>query len=97
MDIQKEIKDATLVANLIGNIDSTTAGDLEVLKDELTDIQSLVLDFTEVGYISSKGIRVILMLNKLMQGKGGMKITNANNAVREVFRLSGLLPLITLE
>lgn len=97
MEIQKEIVNDAFVAKLIGNIDSSTAGDLESIKDELTSISSLILDFKGVGYISSKGIRIVLMLNKLMSAKNGMKIINANNAVREVFRLSGLLPILTIE
>lgn len=93
MEVQKIQDGSSLIIKPIGNIDSTTASELEPLKNQLGDFTELIIDLQEVGFISSKGVRIVLMLNKEMQG--ALKLKNANKAVLEVFRLSGLLNVIS--
>lgn len=95
MELQKFQNDSVLTIKPIGNLDSTTASELEPIKNQLDDCTELIIDLQEVGYISSKGIRIILMLNKEMQGH--LKLSNANKAVLEVFKLSGLLNVLSFE
>ncbi|MCQ2973442.1 MAG: STAS domain-containing protein [Bacteroidales bacterium] len=97
MEIEKIINADTLTIKLSGNLDSSTSTDFEnQIKDDLINISSLILDFKQVGYISSKGIRVILQLNKIMKQQGSMKIINCNPAVIEVFTISGLTKILNL-
>lgn len=81
-----------------GRLDSSTGDALEsFLAENVTDgIEKLVLDFSGVDLISSKGLRVLVSAYKNLNG-GTMEVVNANPAVREVFRLSGLLKTFNIE
>ncbi len=56
---------------LSGRLDTTTAPELDVFfaEKELEDTQELVLDFADLEYISSAGLRVLLKLQKVMNKK----------------------------
>ena len=47
--------------------------------------------------ISSAGLRVLLAAHKQMAGKGGMKVTNVNEVVQEVFDVTGFADILTIE
>ena len=65
---------------------------------ELTDdADSLCLDFSKLDYISSAGLRVLLSAHKLMSAKGGLKVTNVNEIVQEVFEVTGFADILTIE
>ena len=52
-----------------GRIDTDTAGDLREVLDEVSpDLQRLVMDFRNVSYISSAGLRELLVCRKRFQG-----------------------------
>jgi len=52
-----------------GRIDTDTAGDLREVLDEVSpDLQRLVMDFRDVSYISSAGLRELLVCRKRFQG-----------------------------
>ena len=56
-----------------------------------------MLDFSKLEYISSAGLRVLLSAHKAMSSKGGMKVTNVNEIVREVFEVTGFADILTIE
>jgi len=95
IDVSKNGTDLRI--KLTGTLDSMTSGDLEeTLERELNDnVSSLTFDFSDVDYISSKGIRVLVAAYRKMNGRK-MLIENANDSVKEVFRLSGLLKVFTM-
>ena len=67
------------------------------LKPLLNGISELVLDFAQVAYISSAGLRVLLATQKGMRAAGGsLTIVNAVPAVREVFDITGFSDILTL-
>ena len=93
---QKANTDVTLA--LSGRIDTTTAPQLEEALDAaLTDARALIFDFSQVEYISSAGLRVILKAQKAMKTRGTMKLTHVNDAVMEVFDITGFLDFLTVE
>ncbi len=57
----------------------------------------MVLDFSKSDYISSVGLRVLLSAHKVMSCKGGMKVANVNEIVREVFEVTGFADILTIE
>ena len=57
----------------------------------------MVLDFNEVNYVSSAGLRVLLSLHKKMMEKGEMKLINVNEAVSDVFEVTGFDEILTYE
>lgn len=98
MNINVTKNDTTLDVAIIGRLDTTTAPQVEQeLSDKLDDITELVLDCSELEYISSAGLRVFLGLHKLMTGKGSMKVTNVNSTVMEIFEVTGFDGILTIE
>lgn len=82
---------------IAGRIDTTTAPELEAEFNKLGDINELVLDFADVEYISSAGLRVLLKAQKLMATLGGMKIINVSKDVLDVFDITGFTDILTIE
>ena len=98
MKIDKHIENGKGCYALEGRIDTTTAPDLErELKNDMEHIDSLILDFEKVDYISSAGLRVLLSAHKTMSKKGGMKVTKVNEMVREVFEVTGFSDILNIE
>lgn len=98
MTIEKNINGAAAVLKIVGRLDTTTAPELEKFADqELGAANELVLDMSALEYISSAGLRVVLKLQKMMAAKGGMKLTNVNESVMEVFEITGFADILTIE
>ena len=55
------------------------------------------MDFAGVDYISSAGLRVVLVLIKRMKGQGSMRIMNTNEMVKEIFEVTGFTDLVEIE
>lgn len=99
MEVKFNKQDSTLTVVISGNIDTVTAPELDAkLQENLSDVKDLVLDFAAVDYISSAGLRVILMTNQLMEDvDGNMTVKNVNEDVRDVFEMTGFDSLLNLE
>ena len=98
MTITKELNGADLKIALEGRLDTMTAPELEAeLNQSLGSADSLTLDFSKLDYISSAGLRVLLSAHKAMSAKGGMKVTNVNEIVQEVFEVTGFADILSIE
>lgn len=99
MQIMKQQDGTALCLKVEGRIDTTTAPILEgELKHSVTDaVQTLILDFAQVAYISSAGLRVLLAAQKVMKRQGQMIIRNVDDAVMEVFEITGFVDILTIE
>ncbi len=98
MTMNKQINGSTLTIAVEGRLDTMTAPELEAeLKKDMPAADSLTLDFSNLAYISSAGLRVLLSAHKAMSGKGGMKITNVSEIVQEVFDVTGFADILTIE
>ena len=90
MTINKTQKADTLEIALEGRLDTMTSPELEAeLNKSMNDAEKLVMDFSKLDYISSAGLRVLLSAHKVMNRKGGLKITHVNDIVQEVFEFFG--------
>lgn len=98
MTIEKKLNNNELTVTLEGRLDTVTAPSLEAeLKANLDGIQELVLDFQKLEYISSAGLRVLLMAQKTMNKQGSMVIRNVNETIAEVFEITGFADMLTIE
>ena len=98
MTIEKKMNGNELVIALEGRLDTMTSPELEAeLNQSLAGADSLTLDFSKLEYISSAGLRVLLSAHKAMSAKGGMKVTNVNEIVQEVFEVTGFADILTIE
>lgn len=98
MTIENVLEGTKLTLTLIGRLDTTTAPKLEAeLKHSISGVQTLIFDFAEVAYISSAGLRVLLAAQKVMNRQGTMILRNVNEAVSEVFEITGFCDILTIE
>jgi anti-sigma B factor antagonist len=97
MDIKMESVEAALLVTVSGRLDTTTAPQLEQeLNASLDDVTELVLDFTELEYLSSAGLRVLLGAQKRMNQQGSMVVRNVNQVIMEVFDITGFSGILTI-
>lgn len=98
MNITKTKNDAAVELAVEGRLDTTTAPALEAeIKALGEDVNSLVLDFEKLEYISSAGLRVLLSAQKLMNKQGTMKVKNVCDDIQEVFEITGFSDILTIE
>ena len=98
LNINKAAENGTVILNLEGRLDTTTAPALETtIKEVLPALTGLILDFEKLEYISSAGLRVLLSAQKAMKGKGEMKICHVNESIMEIFEVTGFSDILTIE
>ena len=96
METTKEINGKVLNLSISGHIDATTAPDLEkIISEDVSNVQKIVLDFENVEYISSAGLRVLLSTHKAMSTKGGeLEIVHVSQDVKNVLEMTGFLSFL---
>ena len=99
MEIEKKYDEKELTLAIEGRIDTITSNDLEnEIADEAGNFDSLIIDFANVDYISSAGLRVLIATQKkLKKDNIPFVIKNANDTVREIFRMSGFDKILKIE
>lgn len=99
MEIRQEKKDGVLILNIIGRLDSNTANQLE---DELIPIvdegeENILVDFSDLDYISSAGLRLLLLAAKKMDKKDcKIILCSMKDFIHEVFEISGFTAIFTI-
>lgn len=99
MFVHHESHGAMQVFRPVGRLDSATSGDLEALLVEKLDAgcTGVVLDLADLDYVSSAGLRVILMTGKRLRGAGGrLVLARLRDSVRDLFEMSGFLTLFPI-
>lgn len=98
MTIEKKKEGNRLVLAVSGRLDTMTAPELEnVIKENMDGVEELVLDFKDLEYISSAGLRVVLGARKAMGDGGKFSVRNLCPDVREIFDITGFSDIITIE
>lgn len=98
MEIKKQVEGNKLTIALSGRLDTVTAPQLEnELKEAIKDVTELNFDFADLEYISSAGLRVMLSAQKTMNKQGTMVVRNVNEAIMEIFDVTGFVDLLTIE
>ena len=98
MKIEKTRENNIAVLNVSGQLTSSTAPELEaVINDILNTEKNLILDFSELIFLASSGIRVILTTQKKIHSKdGAFVIRNVNKVVMDVFEMTGLRDYLSI-
>ena len=98
MTIEKKINNDAVTFIVSGRLDTQTAPELEAELDAvLPGLKELTFDMTDLEYVSSAGLRVILKAQKAMNTQGSMKLTGVNDSIMEVFDITGFLDILTIE
>ena len=96
INMTQDGKKTTLAVS--GRLDTTTAPKLQdALLPEFDTAKQVELDFAELIYVSSAGLRVLLMGEKEAKAKGGsMTLTGVSDEIMEVFEMTGFADMLTI-
>ena len=99
MTVTEDFVDDKLVLSVEGRIETNTAPEFQsAVLGAFQKCSNVVIDFEEVAYISSAGLRGLLLGHKTAQSKGGsMVLTNVNDAVMEVLKVTGFKNILTIQ
>ena len=89
MNIKKNYNGKELTIEVGDRIDTVTAPDFEnEIMDEMGKFDSLIIDFTDLEYISSAGLRVLIATQKKLKPENiPMVIKNVNDTINEIFKM----------
>ena len=92
MKYEKSSDGKKLNVKLIGEINAINIAEIEEnLLKEVEGVTDLTFDMSELEYLSSSGLRMLLQMQKMMKTQGSMVITNANADIMEIFRVTGFV------
>ena len=96
MQISTRTSNDVHIVAFTGSLDSGTSPEAQKsLGAVLASAKKVVLDFTELDYISSAGLRVLLGAAKQLRASGGkLGMFGLNQSVREVFDISGFSSIL---
>ncbi len=98
MKITKLPEGDKLTVKIEGRLDTTTAPELENdLKASYEGVSEMLLDVSQMEYISSAGLRVFLSAHKTMSKQGILKVKGANPDIIEIFEVTGFSDILNLE
>ncbi len=99
MDINESNSGNAVIIQPVGRIDTNTSTEFEEKLVEILDRSetNIVVDLSEIDYVSSAGLRVFLMAAKKLKSLNGNFILAAmNDHIKEVFDISGFTPIFTI-
>lgn len=100
MNIREIKKEKVTVLVVEGRIDSGTSAELEkklIALIETCGVKDIAMDFSSMDYISSAGLRVLLMAAKRAGKLGGKVVLSGLGAnVKEVFDISGFSNIFSI-
>ena len=98
MQIYSQKEDAVYTLKLTGRLNAVSAPQLEnQLSHSYEGTTRLVLDFSGIDYISSAGLRVILIAQKQMAKRGTLVLKNVVPEVMDVFEMTGFTGILKFE
>lgn len=99
MNIIKNYNEKELTLSVEGRIDTITSQELEeVINGELGNFDSLIIDFSNLEYISSAGLRVLIATQKKLKPDDiPFVIINVNDTIRKIFSMSGFDKILKIQ
>lgn len=97
MEIQKTAAGDRLMLKVTGRLETATAPQFDAeVKAISGDVKNLSVDFGGLEYVSSAGLRSILLAQKMMNARQGkMELSGVNQTVRHVFDITGFSSVLT--
>jgi len=100
MEVNISRESQTIIVRFSGRMDTPSAHEFTPQMDALVEEadKTIILDCTDLSYISSSGLRIFLILRKAATDKGGKIIVrNICDDIRNVFRMTGFLNLFEIQ
>lgn len=81
-----------------GRIDTLNAPELEqAFIENAENCEKMIIDFSDTDYISSAGLRVILVAHRKMEKKGGLVLKNLSKNVASIMKMTGFVKYVNIE
>ena len=97
MTIDKKQQGSKLTIALEGDLNTLSAPEFEAAMKPLDGVQDIEIDMSKLNYISSAGLRVLLVAYTEMNEKGGtLVILNPNDEIREIFNVTSFSSFLTI-
>ena len=98
MEILKKQDNQIITLSLIGRLDTNTAGSLETAINELETNVELILECEKLEYVSSAGLRVLLLIQKRVNnGIAKFTLINVIEEVKEVLDMTGFSTILNIK
>ncbi|WP_458456856.1 STAS domain-containing protein [Methanobrevibacter sp.] len=98
MDLIKQYNEKELKVIVKDKIDTTTAPDFEnEIMEEMGKFNSLILDFKDLKYISSAGLRVLIATAKKLKPQNIPFTIEVNDTINEIFVMSGFDKILDIK
>jgi len=99
MDVIKKHENETTILNIQGKVDSVSAPQLEeILLPTFNEAEQVILDFSEVTYVTSAGLRVLITGHEAAQARGAsMTLRHVSEDVMEVLDMTGFSSFLVIE
>ncbi|MCK4678852.1 MAG: STAS domain-containing protein [Bacteroidales bacterium] len=99
MELKEQKKKDTIILEVKGRLDTTNYGELEKKLTELFDNneKNILLNFHELDYVSSAGLRVLLLFLKRAKAENGsLAICDLKKNIEDIFKISGFNTLFEI-
>lgn len=98
MEIKKKQTNDELMIEIMGKLDAKSSNELEKeLNTSLEGIKELTMDLSQLKYVSSAGLRILIIAQKMMQNQGKMTIKNVTREVKAVLEMTGFINFLNIE
>ena len=96
MQIEKTLDDGKLTLKVQGRLDTNTSPDLEAALS-FEGVREVTFDFSELEYISSAGLRILMKAQKALMAAGGkMLVASPNVTVKSILDITGMSSIFTI-
>ena len=98
MEILKKLDGSELTISLVGELNSSTAPELDkLISESLKGVTTLIFDFEKLDYLSSAGLRILLVSQKAMDKQGKMIVRHVNEEIMDILSMTGFVSILTIE
>ena len=88
-EVKSEVKDGVFSVSIRGRMDTITSPELLKQFREAGEVKEIRVDVSQMAYVSSAGLRVLLMMYKSLENKDRFELNGVNDTVREILETTG--------
>ena len=97
MTYSKTINGDACLLSVSGRLDTMTSPELENELDSILQADTLTVDCSELDYISSAGLRFLMIAHKAFLKKSGMILTNIKESIKNILEVSGFIDIFNIK
>ena len=97
MTITKTLNGPECILAVEGWLDAESAPNLRAVVETLDEVSDLTLDFSRLLYISSAGLRVLMIAHRVVGEGGKIRVIHAKDVIRTVLEMTGFAAVLTIE